>query len=113
MEQTISDIVKRAKDIDAAEALAELNAMVDEYNKAQEIVKDQQERFWNSFSKQHQLDLFCAVVRRIHKAEIQDKGSYRYALYSIFGFDESSYALALEAGYMDIHNRLFRDDDWK
>ena len=106
MEQTISDIVKRAKDIDAAEALAELHAMADEYKKAQEFVKDQQERFWNSFSKQHQLDLFCAVVRRIYQAEIVERRSYRGTLYDIFGFDESAYALAIEAGYMTLHNSI-------
>ena len=110
MEQTISDIVKRAKDIDAAEALAELHTMADEYNKAQEIVKDQQERFWNSFSKQHQLDLFCAVVRRIYQAEIVERRSYRGTLYDVFGFDEAAYALALEAGYMTLHNSICFDD---
>lgn len=110
MEQTISDIVKRAKDIDAAEALAELHAMADEYKKAQEFVKDQQERFWNSFSKQHQLDLFCAVVRRIYQAEIVERRSYRGTLYDVFGFDEAAYALAIEAGYMTLHNSICFDD---
>ena len=109
MEQTISDIVKRAKDIDAAEALAELHAMADEYNKAQEAVKEQQEQFWNSFTKQQQLALFCAVVRRIYQAEIVEKRSYRGTLYDVFGFDEAAYGLAIEAGYMTLHNSIYFD----
>ena len=68
MEQTISDIVQRAKDIDAAEAASELYALADVYKKTQEAIKEQQEQFWNSFTKQQQLDLFCAVVRRIYQA---------------------------------------------
>lgn len=110
MEQTISDIVQRAKDIDAAEALSELHAMADEYKKAQEFVKDQQERFWNSFTKQQQLDLFCAVVRRIYQAEIVERRSYRGTLYDVFGFDEAAYGLAIEAGYMTLHNSICFDD---
>lgn len=110
MEQTISDIVQHAKDIDAAEAASELHAMADEFKKAQEFVKDQQERFWNSFSKQHQLDLFCAVVRRIYQAEIVEKRSYRGTLYDVFGFNEAAYGLAIEAGYMTLHNSICFDD---
>ena len=107
MEQTISDIVERTK------ALDELAEMSQEYEKAMQEIKAKQEEYWNSLTKEQQLNVFCCVVRRIHKAEFRDNGSYRYVLYNTFGFDESSYALALEAGYMDIHNRLIREDDWK
>jgi len=107
MEQTVFDIIERTKALDA---LAEMSQ---EHEKAMQEIKAEQEKYWNSLTKSQQLDVFCCVVRRIHKAEFQDKGTYRYVLYNTFGFDESSYALALEAGYMDIHNRLFRDDDWK
>jgi hypothetical protein len=106
MEQTISDIVQRAKDIDAAEAASELYAMADEFKKAQEFIKEQQEQFWNSFSKQHQLDLFCAVVRRIYQAEIVERRSYRGTLYDVFGFDADAYGLAMEAGYVTLHNSI-------
>lgn len=105
MEQTISDIIERTKALDA---LAEMGQ---EFTKAMKAIEADQEAYWNSLTKDQQLDLFCCVVRRIHKAEIQDKGTYRYALYSIFGFDESSYTLALDAGYMDIHNSIFTSDD--
>lgn len=110
MEQTLSDIVQRTKDIDAAEAMSELHAMADEYKKAQEAVKEQQEQFWNSFTTQQQLDLFCAVVRRIYQAEIVERRSYRGTLYGVFGFDTDSYGLALEAGYMTLHNSICFDD---
>lgn len=114
MEQTLSDIVQRTKDIDAAEAASELYALADVYKKAQEAIKEQQEQFWNSFTKQQQLDLFCAVVRRIYQAEIVERRSYRGTLYEIFGFDESAYGAAIEAGYMTLHNSIGVDCfyDW-
>jgi hypothetical protein len=110
MEQTISDIVQRAKDIDAAEAVSELYALADVYKKTQEAIKEQQEQFWNSFTKQQQLDLFCAVVRRIYQAEIVERRSYRGTLYDVFGFDADAYGLAMEAGYITLHNSICFDD---
>jgi hypothetical protein len=110
MEQTISDIVQRAKDIDAAEAASELYALADVYKKTQEAIKEQQEQFWNSFTKQQQLDLFCAVVRRIYQAEIVERRSYRGTLYDVFGFDADAYGLAIEAGYITLHNSICFDD---
>ena len=110
MEQTLSDIVQRTKDIDAAEAASELYALADVYKKAQEAIKEQQEQFWNSFTKQQQLDLFCAVVRRIYQAEIVERRSYRGTLYDIFGFDADAYGAAIEAGYMTLHNSIYFDD---
>jgi hypothetical protein len=110
MEQTISDIVQRAKDIDAAEAVSELYALADVYKKTQEAIKEQQEQFWNSFTKQQQLDLFCSVVRRIYQAEIVERRSYRGTLYDVFGFDADAYGLAMEAGYITLHNSICFDD---
>ena len=110
MEQTLSDIVQRTKERDAAEAASELYAMAEEYKKAQEAIKEQQEQFWNSFTKQQQLDLFCAVVRRIYQAEIVERRSYRGTLYEIFGFDADAYGAAIEAGYMTLHNSIYFDD---
>lgn len=66
--------------------------------------RKREEELWNSFSSEQQLDVFCAVMRRVHQAEIVDKGSYRYALYTVFGFDLDSYGRAMDAGYLDIHN---------
>lgn len=110
MEQTLSDIVQRTKERDAAEAVSELYALADVHKKAQEAIKEQQEQFWNSFTKQQQLDLFCVVVRRIYQAEIVERRSYRGTLYEIFGFDESAYGAGIEAGYMTLHNSIGVDD---
>ena len=79
-----------------------------DYEKEFEAVS---EDYWNSLSYDEQLQAFCAVVRRIHKAELVDKGSYRHVLYNVFKFNFDAYSVALFAGYMDIHNALVNEDD--
>lgn len=84
----------------------------EEFNKIfQDSMKDiekEQEKFWNSLSKEEQLKAFCAVVRRIYEGELVDEGSYRYVLYETFGFGPEAYAQAQCAGYLTIHNLLVK-----
>ena len=68
------------------------------------------EEYWNSLSKEHQLAAFCAVSRRIYQAEIVDQGTYRHALYGVFGFGPEAYAPAQLAGYLAIHNSIMASD---
>jgi hypothetical protein len=67
------------------------------------------EKLWNDLSDEDRIDVFCAVVRRICKAELDDQGTYRYALYDVFGFGPESYIQAQNAGYMALHNSIFSD----
>jgi hypothetical protein len=64
--------------------------------------------WWEDASPETREMAFLAVTALMHKAELQHKGSYRWALYNVFGFDEGMYVAAMEAGYMDIHNALVR-----
>ncbi len=89
------------------ETADKLNEISDLFNEAMEELKNEQEAFWNSLSKEDQLKAFCAVVRRIHKGDIEDKGSYRYVLYQVFDFGPESYAQAQMAGYLALHNSIF------
>jgi len=73
-------------------------------------IENESEEFWNSFSKDDQLKLFCAVSRRICEGELKQKGTYRYVLYTTFGFDTSAYVQAQDAGYLAIHNAIFDGD---
>jgi hypothetical protein len=65
-----------------------------QFNEAMAEVEKESEAYWNSLSKEEQLKVFCAVSRRIHQAEIVDQGTYRYALYNVFGFGPEAYAPA-------------------
>lgn len=81
------------------------------YLEARQVNEAREEALWTSLSYEQRLDLFCAVVRRIHKAELVDKGSYRYALYTVFGFDLDSYGRGMDCGYLDIHNAIVVSED--
>ena len=89
------------------ETADKLNEISDLFNEAMDVFKNEQEAYWNSLNKEDQLKAFCAVVRRIHKGDIVDKGSYRYVLYQVFGFGLESYAQAQDAGYLALHNSIF------
>lgn len=67
---------------------------------------EREEALWNSLSYNDKLDLFCAVVRRIHQAELVDKGSYRHTLYTVFGFDLDAYCRGMDCGYLNLHNAI-------
>ncbi len=82
----------------------------DSFNQAMKALESVQEAFWNSLSKDEQLKAFCAVVRRIHRGEIEEPGTYRYVLYDVFGFGPDSYAQAQLAGYLALHNSIFDMD---
>ena len=70
-------------------------------------LEERQEEYWNSLTKEQQLDAFCAVVRRIYQGEIENRRSYRGVLYDVFGFGPEAYLQAQVAGYLMIHNAIF------
>ena len=90
---------------DAVNAAA-LDDLAETFNDHINRLKNKQEEYWNSLTKEQQLDAFCAVVRRICQGELDDNGTYRYVLYDIFKFGPESYGSAQMAGYLDLHNQI-------
>jgi hypothetical protein len=64
------------------------------------------ESWWNSLSEEDRERAFYAVVSRIVKGDIVDRGSYRYVLYQVFGFDAHMYMRGMDCGYMTLHNSI-------
>jgi DNA-binding transcriptional regulator YbjK len=91
-------------------ALKSMEEISDAFNEAVKVMEEQQEAYWNSLTKEQQLDVFCAVARRIHQGDMIDKGSYRYVLYQVFDFGPEAYMPAQMAGYLDIHNAIFTSE---
>ena len=75
--------------------------------KIREVFEQEQEELWNQLTKEEQLLAFCAVVRRIYKGELVERGTFRHVLYDTFQFGPESYMPAQLAGYLDIHNILY------
>lgn len=62
--------------------------------------------WWESLSEREREDAFYAVVKRIYKGDVVERGSYRYVLYDVFGFDAGMYIRGMDCGYMYIHNAI-------
>ncbi len=92
------------KDKDLLEGLEELGTL---FRESMTTYENESEAFWNSLSEDERLKVFCAVSRRIHRGEIEDRGSYRYVLYNVFGFGPEAYMVAQDAGFLNIHNAIY------
>jgi len=94
----------------ALQALSELGQEMEKHRKAYEADND---AWWNGLTEQEREDAFYAVVKRMHRAELQDKGTYRYALYNVFGFDPGMYMRGMDCGYMALHNAVGDGEDYQ
>ena len=88
-------------------ALDKLAELSQEMEKMREEYEAENDAWWNGLSEKEREDAFYAVVKRIYKAELQDKGTYRWALYDVFGFDGGMYTKGLDCGFMAIHNAIY------
>ena len=77
---------------------ASLNKLRNQFTKAVADMERDSEAFWNSLTDQQRLDVFCAVSRRIFRGEVEEQGSYRYVLYTVFGFGPEAYVPAQVSG---------------
>lgn len=82
-----------------------------EMEKARDEYEKENEAWWNDLTEQEREDAFYAVCKRIWQADGKDRGSYRYALYDVFGFDPGMYGRGMDSGYMSIHNAIFDGED--
>jgi hypothetical protein len=84
-----------------------------ELGELQEDIEKQTERemdeWWNAMSKDDQMKAFYSVMKRLVDGELEQKGSYRYVLYDVFGFGPESYMLGMMCGFMALHNSIERD----
>lgn len=84
-----------------------------ELGELQEDIEKQTERemdeWWNAMSKDDQMKAFYSVMKRLVDGELEQKGSYRYVLYDVFGFGPESYMLGMMCGFMSLHNSIERD----
>ena len=94
-------------------ALHALSDLGQEMEKSRKQYEEENDAWWNGLSEQEREDDFFAVVKRIHKADLQDGGSYRYALYNVFGFDPGMYMKGMDCGYMAIHNAIGDGEDYQ
>ena len=76
-----------------------------------EIYEHDNDTWWNGLTEQEREDAFYAVCKRIYQADIKDNGTYRWALYDVFGFDAGMYMRGMDCGYMALHNAIFDGEE--
>lgn len=95
---------EQAKRSAALDKLAELGQEMEKHRLQYEADNDS---WWESLTEKEREDAFYAVIKRVYRAEVEDRGTYRYALYDVFGFDPGMYAAGMDCGYMALHNIIF------
>jgi hypothetical protein len=81
--------------------------LANSFQQWEQDLEEDHDKFWNGLSKDDQLKAFCSVMRRLHRAEIEEHGTYRYTLYDVFGFGPESYVEAQVSGFLAIHNAIW------
>src|SRR6056300_604536 len=98
---------------DKEKALQALSDLGQEMEKSRKQYEEENDAWWEGLTETEREDAFFAVVKRIHRADIKDNGSYRYALYNVFGFDGGMYMRGMDCGYMALHNAIFDGEEYQ
>lgn len=96
---------------DKEESLQNLTDFGKAWQEAKKEYEAENDAWWNNLSETEREDAFYAVVKRIYQADIVDNGTYRYALYDVFGFDMGMYGRGMDCGYMELHNAIYDSDE--
>jgi hypothetical protein len=73
--------------------------------------KPKNDKWWNGLTEEEREDAFYAVCKRIHEADLVNRGTYRHTLYDVFGFDMNMYGKGIDCGFMAIHNAIFDGEE--
>ena len=95
---------------DKEEALDNLHKLSQLMEESRIQYEEENDAWWDGLTEKEREDAFYAVSKRIHQAELMDHGTYRYALYDVFGFNEGMYRKGMDCGYLDLHNSIIDED---
>jgi hypothetical protein len=85
----------------------EIAALREAWNHADLVQGAEDQAWWDSLTMDERAQAFRQICKLIYKADVRDKGSYRYAMYDVFNID---YGDGLKH-YMQIHNLISRAVD--
>ena len=80
----------------------ELTALRQAWRQAEIKQKAEDDAWWDSLTYDERAQAFRQICKLMHRAEVQDKGTYRWAIYDIFGLE---YGDGLDH-YMELHNLI-------
>lgn len=91
--------------------LESISDLGQEIEKANKEFEEENDAWWDGLTEDEREAAFYAVCKRIWQADGVDRGSYRYGIYEVFGFDPGMYMMGMDCGYMSIHNAIFDGQD--
>ena len=98
---------------DKEKALQELSDISQEFEKAYKKHDVEMDDWWNQLAQEEREAAFYSVCKRLHQGELKERGSYRYVLYDVFGFDPGMYLQGMNCGYMALHNAIFDGEEFE
>jgi hypothetical protein len=81
------------------------------FNQAMDAYQQMANSYFSGLEPEEQLWAFCAIVEKLCKGELDENRSYRGILYETFGWGPEAYAPAQCAGFLGLHNSIYRFDD--
>jgi len=103
----MNDEIKKQEVLDALhESGKEIQKAYDEY---QSMCRS----FYSGLEPEEQLMAFCAIVEKLCQGELDEHRSYRGILYDTFGWGPEAYSAAQCAGFLGLHNSIYRFEDLK
>jgi hypothetical protein len=67
--------------------------------------------YYSGLEPEEQLWAFCSIVEKLCQSELDEGRSYRGVLYDTFGWGPEAYAAAQHAGFLGLHNAIYKFDD--
>jgi hypothetical protein len=80
----------------------EIEAFREAWRHADLVQSAEDQAWWDSLTMDERARAFRQVCKLMYKADVKDRGSYRYALYDVFNID---YGDGLK-DYMHLHNLI-------
>ena len=94
----------------ALQGLSDITQELEKHRKQHDVEMDD---WWNQLTPEEREAAFYSVCKRLHQGELKERGSYRYVLYNVFGFDPGMYMQGMDCGYMAIHNAIFDGEEFE
>jgi hypothetical protein len=81
----------------------ELDALRKAWAEGEALMQAEDQAWWDSLTMEERARAFRKVIGLMYEAEVEKRGSYRFAMYEIFGVD---YIDGMVCNYMELHNLI-------
>ena len=86
-------------------ASPELDALRKAWSESETLLHAKDQAWWDSLTMEERARAFRKVIGLMYKAEVEKRGSYRFAMYDIFNVD---YMDGMLCNYMELHNLIYQ-----